>query len=91
MTIACPECGCVIDKGRSVPDHRRLFGLLRAAFHQWSESHAFQPTNESQLRAWALVQTGHSNVAKSEVPPGYSEIVAIRAQYRATFDGVLTR
>ncbi len=86
--ISCPECGCVHDRGRSLPDHRRLFGLLRAAFHQWSASHEFQPTNEAQLRAWALVQTGHTNVAKAEVPPGYQESEAIRSQYRETVAGI---
>ncbi len=71
--IACPECGCIIDKGRSAQDHRRFFGLIRAAFHQWSESHAFQPTNEEQLRAWALVQAGWTDVATVEIPAGYAE------------------
>lgn len=85
--ISCPECGCVIDKGRSVQDHRRLFGLIRAAFNQWNLSHAFQPSNEEQLRAWALVQAGWTNVAKVEIPTGYAEGEAERAIFRAAVEG----
>ena len=85
--IACPECGCVIDKGRSIQDHRRLFGLIRAAFHQWSETHAFQPTSEEQLRAWALVQIGWTDVAKVEIPAGYAQGETERAIFRTAVEG----
>lgn len=85
--IACPDCGCVIDKGRSVPDHRRMFGLLRAAFNQWSESHAFQPTCEEQLRAWALCQIGWTNVATVEIPTGYAASETERAMFRIAVEG----
>lgn len=85
--ISCPDCGCVIDKGRSVPDHRRLFGLIRAAFCQWSESYAFQPTCEDQLRAWALVQAGWTNVATVEIPAGYAASETERAIFRNAVEG----
>lgn len=84
---SCPECGCVIDGGRSIQDHRRLFGLIRAAFHQWNLSHAFQPTSEEQLRAWALVQAGWTDVAKVEIPQGYAEGAVERAIFRAAVEG----
>lgn len=56
----CPNCG--FDQGhnhkRSNPDHNRLFGLIRAAFHQWPEWHPFEPQNELHLRKWLIVMAG---------------------------------
>ncbi len=87
---SCPHCGCLIGgDARSIQDHRRLFSLLRAAFHQWSESHAFQPTSEEQLRAWALVQGGWTNVATVPVPAGYAQSDAARSAFRATVDATM--
>ncbi len=84
--IACPECGCIIDKGRSAQDHRRFFGLIRAAYNQWNESHAFKPSSEEQLRAWALVQAGWTNVATVEIPASY-EAGEGRAIFRSAVEG----
>ena len=44
---------------RSGPQHRRLFGLIKAAFDQWPEACSFQPDNEEHLRAWLLVKGKH--------------------------------
>jgi hypothetical protein len=86
----CPNCGTVIGgNSRSIQDHRRFFGLIRAAFHQWSESHAFQPTSEEQLRAWALIQAGWTDVATVEIPASYSESETARAAFRAAIDGAV--
>lgn len=60
---SCPECGSIIEpKARSLPDHRRTFGLIRAAFLNWPEGHPFQPNCEEHLRAWTLVEAGYCNV-----------------------------
>lgn len=56
---SCPTCGAV---GRSLPQHKRLFGLVRAAFHHWPEAHDFQPANEEHLRKWLTAKAGHHTV-----------------------------
>lgn len=56
----CPECGCEIGakKRRSLPDHRRLFALIRSAFDNWPEAHEFTPENPEHLRAWLVCKAG---------------------------------
>lgn len=56
----CPECGCEIGarKRRSVPDHRRLFALIKAAFDNWPEAHDFTPENPEHLRSWLVCKAG---------------------------------
>lgn len=56
----CPECGCDLapKKRRSVPDHRRLFALVRQAFDNWPEDHDFQPESAEHLRAWLVCKAG---------------------------------
>lgn len=44
MTQVCKSCGQPL-KGRSHPDHRRLFALIQAAYDQWPETAPFQPVN----------------------------------------------
>jgi len=55
---ACPHCGKPIFKSRSLPDHRRLFGLIGKAYQNWPEGHDFQPENAEHLRAWLLAKAG---------------------------------
>lgn len=50
------------DKPRSIDQHRRFFGLVRAVFHHWPETEKFQPDNEEHLRAYLLVKAGHRSV-----------------------------
>lgn len=56
----CPECGCEIGakKRRSLPDHRRLFALIKDAFDNWPEAHEFQPESPEHLRAWLVCKAG---------------------------------
>jgi len=56
---SCPSCGTVLTKGRSGPDHRRLFGIIAKAYENWPETHEFQPTSAEQLRAWLQCRAGH--------------------------------
>ena len=42
---SCPQCGCDIEpagKARSLPQLRRYFALIRAAYHHWPDSHPVQ-------------------------------------------------
>lgn len=56
---SCPHCGGLLTKPRSEPDHRRFFALINAAFHQWPETHEFQPDSSEHLRAWLLCKAGY--------------------------------
>jgi len=81
----CPHCGCEIEKRpRSLQDHRRLFGLLRAAFMHWPERHPFQPTSEEHLRAWLLIEAGHHDVEFIAYPDDASE--AVKALFRLAIE-----
>lgn len=55
---SCPDCGSVLEKKRSLPQHRRLFALMRAAYDQWPERHEFRPESAEHLRAWLLCKAG---------------------------------
>lgn len=55
--MSCPYCGG--DKPRSLPQHRRFFGLIAAVYGQWPELHDFQPDSPEHLRAWLLVKAGY--------------------------------
>ena len=65
----CPSCGTVIEpeapkkgKPRSVPQHRRYFALIRAAFYHWPDKHSFRPMSEEHLRKWLQAKAGHRTV-----------------------------
>ena len=64
MTI-CQHCGCEAEppkagKRRSVPQHRRYFAMIRAAYHHWPLDHAeLLPHSEDQLRHWLQCKAGY--------------------------------
>lgn len=63
----CPHCGADLTperkgKPRSVPQHRRYFALIRAAFDHWPEAHRFQPVTEERLRKWLQARAGYATV-----------------------------
>ena len=58
----CPQCGRSSPQRRSYDQHKRFFGVVDAAFHQWPEAHKFQPMNAEHLRAWLLCAAKHLDV-----------------------------
>lgn len=70
----CPHCGVELEakpkaKPRSVPQHRRYFGLVRAAFTHWPETHRFQPLTEERLRKWLQARAGHAIITSIDLAP----------------------
>lgn len=68
MITTCPHCGCDLTperkgKPRSVPQHRRYFALIRAAWMHWPDQHHFRPASEQHLRCWLQAKAGHRDVA----------------------------
>jgi len=68
----CPHCGCEIaqkpkGKPRSVPQHRRYFAMIRAAFSHWPHDHRFQPMTEERLRKWLQAKAGYSVIKTIDV------------------------
>jgi hypothetical protein len=63
--MTCPYCGG--DKPRSLPQHRRFFGMLRSVFEQWPEAHGFRPESAEELRAWLLVKAGYRRVSYLDI------------------------
>lgn len=67
MTTHCPHCGCDTGKPpprklRSVPQHRRAFAMIRAAYDHWPETHQFRPESEEHLRAWLICKASYHTV-----------------------------
>jgi hypothetical protein len=60
----CDHCPAKTD--RSLPQHRRLFGLIRAAYMHWPEDHDFYPSNEDHLRKYLTAKAGHYTVQTVE-------------------------
>lgn len=70
MSEHCPHCGGVLEthkKVRSLPDHRRFFALIRAAFEQWPLNHEFQPLSAEHLRAWLLCKVRYHQIEMIDV------------------------
>lgn len=62
----CETCGCPVrmsDKRRSVPQLRRYFALVRAAYTHWPEAHETQFSCENEFRKWLQMKAGHREVA----------------------------
>ncbi len=51
-----------MSKPRSLDQHRRFFGLMKAVFHHWPDDHPFRPSNADHLRAWLTVRAGYHTV-----------------------------
>ena len=67
-----------MSKPRSLPQHNRLFAVIRAVFHHWPESHKkFQPDSPEHLRAWLLVKSGHRIIKTFHLPEDASNVAAL--------------
>ena len=64
MASICPTCGHE-SKGppRSIDQHRRYFGMIKAAFHHWPETHERQFASEEELRKFLQMKAGHREIA----------------------------
>lgn len=81
----CPHCKQPIKAPRSPADHRRFFGVIRAAFHHWPEAHDFQPDSDQHLRKWLLCRAGYRDVTTipcefAEHEPAVLKLVALAAE-----------
>lgn len=64
----CPTCGAEPKaKPRSIDQHRRYFGLIRAAFHHWPETSDRQFSSEDELRAYVQIKAGYREVG-AQIP-----------------------
>jgi hypothetical protein len=63
-------------KVRSPADHRRFFGVIRAAYLHWPENHPWQPEDPEHLRAWLLCRAGYKSVTEIPCPPDSPPAVA---------------
>lgn len=83
--MKCPICNAQDTQARSIPQHKRFFGVLRAAFYHWPEQAQFQPESEEHLRAYLLVKTGHHTLHNVQVNTSAIELVltTVRAALRA--------
>lgn len=92
--MICPHCGCEIakHKPRSVQQHRRFFGLVRAAFKHWPEAHERQFSTEEECRAWLTMKAGYRDTAldmpMSGVKPELAALIATSAMRAAKANAV---
>ncbi len=62
----CACCGCDIsgnDKPRSLPQLRRFFAMIRAAYHHWPETSEKQFSSDEELRKHLTMRAGWRDVA----------------------------
>jgi len=70
--MTCPVCGHRSDmKGRSLDQHRRFYGLVSAAYHQWPEGHDFQPESSEHLRKYLICAAGWYDA--TDIPVAFAE------------------
>ena len=66
MTRCCHECGALQleepKHNRSTPQMRRFFAIIKAAFHNWNETHEFRPRSPDHLRYWLECKANHFTV-----------------------------
>lgn len=61
----CPSCGCDItgnDKPRSLPQLRRYFSMIRAAYHHWPETSDVTFSSEEECRKHLQMRAGWREV-----------------------------
>ena len=66
--VTCPQCDLRFDASRdsthrSAPQHRRFWGVVRAAYHHWPESHDEQFSSQNELRVWLTMKAGWRDLA----------------------------
>lgn len=63
---SCPHCGCILNEPgkspRSVPQLRRYFAMIKAAFHHWPETHSRQFSSVEELRAFLQMSAGFREI-----------------------------
>ena len=90
-SVECPFCSATFTprkKARSSPHHRRFFGIIRAAFEAWPETHSEQPKTALELRKWLVARAGYVERIIIEPPPS---IIAENPRFRAEAKAWLTR
>ncbi len=70
--ICCPACSHEFKPNsnkRSTPQHRRFFGMIKAAHQNWPERYEFQPRDVKELRKWLTAKAGFVHSIVIEPPP----------------------
>lgn len=62
MAGICPTCGHEVKQPRSLEQHRRFFGVVKAAFTHWPESNERQFASEEELRKFLQMKAGHREI-----------------------------
>lgn len=73
--LLCDHCPAKAD--RSLPQHKRYFALVRAAYTHWPEAHNFKPDDEEHLRKWLQCKAGHYTTTRIEVPSADPAIMTL--------------
>lgn len=95
--VCCPSCEATFDlnkigKPRSVEQHRRFWGIMKAAFHHWPEAHEHQFTTMNDLRVWLTMKAGwrdlSARIPLTGVKPDHAVILATAAMKAAGSNAV---
>ena len=77
----CSQCGSPQRQEgkthRSVPQLRRFFSVIRAAWTHWPEAHPRQFANEEDCRKYLQMKAGHREIAASIDINGMSKELAL--------------
>ena len=84
MTITCPACSFRFSESakvdRSTPEHRRYFGMIKAAFDNWPIGHQFQPLDSAALRTFLQCRAGA--VEAIQAPTGQIYLIPRSIEYK---------
>tara|TARA_R110000772_G_scaffold25515_1_gene66461 strand:- start:3572 stop:3937 length:366 start_codon:yes stop_codon:yes gene_type:complete len=84
MTVTCPACSFRFNEtakaDRSTPEHRRYFGMIKAAFDNWPIKHQFQPLDSAALRIFLQCRAGA--VEAIQAPTGQIYLIPRSIEYQ---------
>lgn len=70
----CEKCKA---RTRSDEEHNLLFGVISLAFENWRHSHPYKPADAEALRAWLLIEAGHTEMMEAEEGVGIDAVIKI--------------
>lgn len=71
-------------KHRGHKDHGMFWAVMRRAFDNWPEDHAFKPESPDHLYGWILIEIGYSECTEVETDDKSIAIAVAKAIYGVT-------
>ncbi len=70
----CEKCKA---RTRSDEEHNLLFGVIALAFDNWPHAHPYKPADAESLRAWLLIESGHTEMLEADEGSNIDSVIKI--------------